>query len=103
MAMMKTKRQGADRNERRYIAAAMEAPMLERAHEADLARKWREHHAQSALNALITSHIRLVVRIASAFRTNSAAVRTAVRTRRVVPRGCAAAPATTRAGTSGTR
>ena len=68
MATMKTKRQGADRNERRYIAAAMEAPMLERAHEAELARSWRGQHTQSALNALITSHIRLVVRIASAFR-----------------------------------
>ena len=68
MALTKTKRQGVDRNERRYIAAAMEAPMLERAHEADLARSWRDRHAQDALNALITSHIRLVVRIASGFR-----------------------------------
>jgi len=57
-----------DRNDRRYIAAAMDAPMLERAYEADLARRWRGKGDQKALHEIIESHIRLVVRIAGKFR-----------------------------------
>ena len=57
-----------DRGDRRYISTVMEAPILERAHEADLARRWREQGDESALGEMITAHIRLVVRIASRFR-----------------------------------
>lgn len=57
-----------ERLDRKYIATAMEAPILERKHEADLARSWRESHDKDALDELITAHIRLVVRIASGFR-----------------------------------
>ena len=57
-----------DRGDRRYISAVMDAPILEREHEADLARRWREKGDESALGELITAHIRLVVRIASKFR-----------------------------------
>ena len=57
-----------DRGDRRYISTVMEAPILERGHEADLARRWRERGDESALGELITAHIRLVVRIASKFR-----------------------------------
>jgi RNA polymerase sigma-32 factor len=57
-----------DRNDRRYISAAMDAPLLEREHEADLARRWRDERDQKALHEIITSHIRLVVRIAGRFR-----------------------------------
>ena len=57
-----------DRGDRRYISAVMEAPILERGYEADLARRWREKGDESALGELITAHIRLVVRIASKFR-----------------------------------
>ena len=46
----------------------MDAPILERGYEADLARRWRESGDEKALDELITSHIRLVVRIASKFR-----------------------------------
>ena len=57
-----------DRGDRRYISTVMDAPILEREHEADLARRWRERGDESALGELITAHIRLVVRIASKFR-----------------------------------
>ncbi len=57
-----------DRNDRRYISAAMDAPLLEREQEVDLARRWRDERDQKALHEIITSHIRLVVRIAGRFR-----------------------------------
>ncbi len=57
-----------DRNDRRYISQAMDAPLLEREHEVDLARRWRDERDQKALHEIITSHIRLVVRIAGRFR-----------------------------------
>ncbi len=57
-----------DRNDRRYISAAMDAPLLEREHEVELARRWRDDSDQKALHEIITSHIRLVVRIAGRFR-----------------------------------
>ena len=57
-----------DRGDRRYISTVMDAPILEREYEADLARRWREKGDEGALGELITAHIRLVVRIASKFR-----------------------------------
>ncbi|MBM3485489.1 MAG: RNA polymerase factor sigma-32 [Alphaproteobacteria bacterium] len=57
-----------DRNDRRYIATAMQVPLLERAEESALARRWRDHGDKVALQKIITAHIRLVVRIAAGFR-----------------------------------
>ncbi|MGB0629477.1 MAG: RNA polymerase factor sigma-32 [Alphaproteobacteria bacterium] len=57
-----------DRNDRRYISAAMDAPMLEREYESNLGRRWRDDQDPEALHELIESHIRLVVRIASKFK-----------------------------------
>ncbi len=57
-----------DRNDRRYISAAMDAPLLEREYEANLARRWRDDEDDDALHQLINSHVRLVVKIASRFR-----------------------------------
>ncbi len=57
-----------DPADRRYISTVMDAPILERGYEANLARRWREKGDQQALDELVTSHIRLVVRIASKFR-----------------------------------
>ena len=57
-----------DEGDRRYIAAAMDAPMLEREYEVGLGRRWRDHNDSNALHELIESHIRLVVRIASKFK-----------------------------------
>jgi len=41
---------GLDQNDRRYIAAAMRAPMLEREYEADLGRRWRDERDRKALD-----------------------------------------------------
>ena len=57
-----------DRSNRRYIAASMEAPLLERDHEADLARSWIGERDEAALHELIEAHARLVVRIAAGFK-----------------------------------
>lgn len=57
-----------DKNDRRYISAAMDAPMLEREYEVELARRWRDDEDADALHEIITAHIRLVVRIASKFK-----------------------------------
>lgn len=53
---------------RRYIAATMEAPFLERDHEMALARRWRDEGDAGALHELIRSYSRFAVRIASDFR-----------------------------------
>ncbi len=58
----------SDRRDRRYISLMMETPILERDYEADLARRWRDGRDERALHELITSHVRLVVRIAARFR-----------------------------------
>jgi RNA polymerase sigma-32 factor len=57
-----------DKNDRRYIAQAMDTPILERYYEADLARRWRDDQDAAALHEIIEAHIRLVVRIASKFK-----------------------------------
>jgi RNA polymerase sigma-32 factor len=52
----------------RYIRQAMDEPLLERGHELDLARRWREKNDQKALHELVRSYTRLVVAIAAKFR-----------------------------------
>lgn len=51
-----------------YIRQSMDAPMLERGHEQDLARRWLNQQDEKALHELIHSHNRLVVSLASKFR-----------------------------------
>jgi RNA polymerase sigma-32 factor len=53
---------------RRFIKAAMKAPLLEQAHELELARLWREQEDEAALHELTQSYMRLVVSVASKFR-----------------------------------
>jgi len=72
--MAYTVSQGPSDSDRHYIAAAMRAPMLERDYEADLGRRWRDQQDEKALSELVTSHIRLVVKIASGFRGYGLAV-----------------------------
>jgi RNA polymerase sigma-32 factor len=57
---------GADR---RFVKRAMSAPLLDREHELDLATRWRVKGDQRALHELCTAYMRLVVAIASRFRT----------------------------------
>ena len=58
----------AQRANRRYIRAAMAAPLLDAAQELDLARRWRETNDQAALHRLVGAYMRLVVSLAAKFR-----------------------------------
>jgi RNA polymerase sigma-32 factor len=51
-----------------FIRTSMQAPLLSRDHEFELARRWRESEDENALHKLILSYTRLVVAIASRFR-----------------------------------
>ena len=51
-----------------FIRSSMEAPLLTRDHEFDLARRWRERMDEAALHELILSYTRLVIATASRFR-----------------------------------
>ena len=54
---------------RRFIKAAMSIPLLQREHELDLARRWREEGDQKALHDLVSPYMRLVISTASRFRS----------------------------------
>ncbi len=51
-----------------YIRNAMDEPMLERDHELDLARRWRDENDEKALHELVSSYTRLVIAMAAKFR-----------------------------------
>jgi RNA polymerase sigma-32 factor len=53
---------------RRYVRSAMGAPLLEKNHEFELARRWRRKGDVKALHELITSYLRLVVSIGARYR-----------------------------------
>lgn len=65
MATANTSTNNADRL---FVKNAMAAPMLEREHELNLARRWREDQDEDALHELCTAYMRLVVAIAARFR-----------------------------------
>ncbi|MFI4997909.1 MAG: RNA polymerase factor sigma-32 [Hyphomicrobiales bacterium] len=50
------------------VKAAMSAPYLQRDEERDLALRWNDARDEEALHVLVSSHIRLVIAIASRFR-----------------------------------
>jgi RNA polymerase sigma-32 factor len=52
----------------RYLQEIRKFPMLEPAEEFMLAKRWQEHADQQAAEKLITSHLRLVARIAMGYR-----------------------------------
>ncbi|MGF1477034.1 MAG: RNA polymerase factor sigma-32 [Geminicoccaceae bacterium] len=56
------------RASRRFIRSAMNAPILTREHEMDLARRWRHQDDEAALHELIESYTRLVISTASKFK-----------------------------------
>lgn len=59
----------AETAERRFIRRAMRAPMLAADHEHDLATRWRDGHDEEALHELTGAYMRLVVAMASRFRS----------------------------------
>src|SRR5512136_1739801 len=52
----------------RYLAEIRRFPMLEPQQEYMLAKRWREHEDPEAAHKLVTSHLRLVARIAMGYR-----------------------------------
>jgi RNA polymerase sigma-32 factor len=52
----------------RYLQEIRQFPMLEPDQEYMLAKRWREHDDRDAAHELVTSHLRLVARIAMGFR-----------------------------------
>ncbi len=52
----------------RYLAEIRAFPMLERGEEYMLAKRWREHGDSPAAHRLVTSHLRLVAKIAAGYR-----------------------------------
>jgi RNA polymerase sigma-32 factor len=51
------------------MRAAMRAPLLERSEEHDLAVRWKDCNDQQAMNTIVTAHMRLVISMASKFRS----------------------------------
>ena len=54
--------------ERRFFRESINAPMLTREHEYELATRWREQEDVSALHEIITAYTRLVISTATRFR-----------------------------------
>jgi RNA polymerase sigma-32 factor len=52
----------------RYLQDIRKFPMLEPCEEFMLAKSWQEHADQDAAEKLVTSHLRLVARIAMGYR-----------------------------------
>ncbi len=57
-----------ERNLSRYLVRIRDYPMLEFDDEQDLAKQWRDEEDSEALEALVTSHLRLVAKIAMGYR-----------------------------------
>lgn len=51
-----------------YIRSSMNEPMLDKDHELELAKRWRDKKDERALHELVKSYTRLVISIASRFR-----------------------------------
>lgn len=51
-----------------FIRQSMDEPLLEKDHELDLARAWRNEGDENALHELVSSYTRLVISIASKFK-----------------------------------
>ena len=59
---------GAEGNLTRYLQEIRKVPMLENDQEYMLAKRWREHGDVDAAHNLVTSHLRLVAKIAMGYR-----------------------------------
>src|SRR5260221_3217668 len=58
----------SDSNLARYLAEIRKFHMLEASEEFMLAKRWREHGDRDAAHRLVTSHLRLVAKIAMGYR-----------------------------------
>lgn len=60
--------QGTQKANLSYIRSSMSEPLLDRDHELELARRWRDKGDERALHELVRSYTRLVIAMASKFR-----------------------------------
>ena len=51
-----------------YIRKTMRKPLLDRDHEVNLAKRWRDHDDDQAMHELVMAYARLVVSAASKYR-----------------------------------
>jgi RNA polymerase sigma-32 factor len=58
----------SDSNLSRYLSEIRQFPMLEQSEEFMLAKRWQEHQDTEAAHRLVTSHLRLVAKIAMGYR-----------------------------------
>jgi RNA polymerase sigma-32 factor len=58
----------SDSNLARYLAEIRQFPMLEPSEEFMLAKRWQEHQDPEAAHRMVTSHLRLVAKIAMGYR-----------------------------------
>ncbi len=58
----------SDSNLARYLAEIRKFPMLEQSEEFMLAKRWQEHQDKEAAHKMVTSHLRLVAKIAMGYR-----------------------------------
>jgi RNA polymerase sigma-32 factor len=58
----------SDSNLARYLAEIRKFPMLEQSEEFMLAKRWTEHQDKEAAHKMVTSHLRLVAKIAMGYR-----------------------------------
>jgi RNA polymerase sigma-32 factor len=59
---------GSDASVNRYLSEIRKFPLLQPEEEYMLAKRWSEHHDTDAAAKLVTSHLRLVAKIAMGFR-----------------------------------
>ena len=58
----------AQKAQLKYVRKSMNEPLLEREHELELARRWKNQKDEKALHELIKSYTRLVVAVAAKFK-----------------------------------
>src|SRR5512147_2593543 len=58
----------SDSNLARYLAEIRRFPMLEQSEEFMLAKRWQQHEDSEAAHRMVTSHLRLVAKIAMGYR-----------------------------------
>src|SRR5208283_1618968 len=68
MATLSVPSISSEGNLTRYLQEIRKFPMLEAGEEYMLAKRWREHHDPEAAHRLVTSHLRLVAKIAMGYR-----------------------------------
>ena len=68
MSTVKLPTLSSDASLSRYLDEIRKFPMLEPGEEFMLAKRWREHGDPEAAHRLVTSHLRLVAKIAMGYR-----------------------------------